>query len=45
MGDETFIAKDGDSRFIHKDILHGGEALKECQMIELFCEQRFNLDV
>lgn len=44
MGDETFIAKAGDSWFVPKGVIHGGEALKESQMIEIFCEQRFNLE-
>lgn len=41
LGDKKFIANTGDSWFIPADVPHGGTALKDSLMVEVFCEERW----
>ena len=41
VGDESFIAEKGTSWYIPSDAMHGGSALTDSLLVEVFCEQRF----
>lgn len=41
LGDETFTITAGESWFIAPGVVHGGTALEDSLMVEVFCEQRW----
>lgn len=42
LGDEQFIFYPGKSLYIPEGILHGGKALEDTLLIEVFCENRWS---
>jgi len=42
LGDETFTISAGESWFIPADVMHGGKALENSLMVEVFCEERWS---
>ena len=42
VGADQFTAHPGRSWFIPKDVLHGGKALEDAMLVEVFCEKRFS---
>jgi quercetin dioxygenase-like cupin family protein len=43
LGDEQFVARTGMSWFIPEGTMHGGTALEDTLLLEVFCEQRFSV--
>lgn len=43
VGNEHFFAKPGMSWFIPSGVEHGGKAIYESLLVEVFCERRFSL--
>lgn len=41
LGDKQFTVGPGESWFIPEGVMHGGLALKDALLVEVFCEQRF----
>ncbi len=41
LGEEQFTADPGESWFIPGQVMHGGLALEDSLLIEVFCEERF----
>lgn len=43
LGDEMFIVSAGESWFIPANVTHGGSALEDSLMVEVFCEERWKV--
>ncbi len=41
---DTITVSRGDSWFVPGGIVHQGKALEDCLMVEVFCEQRFDVE-
>jgi quercetin dioxygenase-like cupin family protein len=44
LGDERFVAPPGKAWFIPGDVQHGGEALADSLLLEVFCEKRWRTE-
>jgi quercetin dioxygenase-like cupin family protein len=44
LGDERFVAPPGKAWFIPGDVQHGGEALADSLLVEVFCEKRWRTE-
>ena len=44
VGDKVFTASNGDNWLVSEGIMHGGEALQDSLIVEVFSEQRYSVD-